>query len=657
MLTPACIATLLAVVGVTVDAAPRESATYYIPDTETSEHKLVTQQLEAIGIDRFVPADAPKDVGERWSLVSSKHNQIDLVWSTAAQTPVELMGFASNYKTKVNHVPGSSVRITDADEFYKHIENFQHKKEKYMFNFVPRHLRLPRDQAQMPKVFEETLKRVEYELKREDDWYIYQRFLVREVPADGNDNSLAAGTIIATNEELQAKLTSAFNGKTVEVTQYIEPHLIDGHKFQVGFYVAVTSIDPLRMYYYGHPQIKIAKAPYPAKMDANADPKAYNFNEYIAPWDFPDLQALYQEFPSTERPGTNSWTVLKRYMTLQGLDTVRVQKEINAAIAASIASNRGYLQSRISKLQRTNTDGNAEHEDLESNFFELMRFDFQIDDLGKPWLMRVHSNPSMVPHQTVFGTDEAVKKHLLSDLLNLVGVHSQAKPSFDDFFLPTDAKFCSAKCTDNSRVWDTSCWSCPGWFAPYVARRLFDSMNEYARRGDFKLVYPSLDDDYTKYLDSAHSEHDNAFIRYVKSLSAAYADRRETLVSSTAVTCVYREHCSENGDCVNGKCVCDDEYEGATCYVPKDIEREKRLVAERAAAGKVRESWKDRFWGGDGAGVAENLNDAKEDKLDEAGGVSVGGLFFGLLFVGGFAYGGYQVFIAQGGGALMEKNN
>ncbi|TMW56292.1 hypothetical protein Poli38472_008940 [Pythium oligandrum] len=668
------------VVGVTT-AVPsgRSDARFYLTEEPRQEHKLLLEQLETLGIDRFIAPrtqdDPEKEDG--WSPVSSQSDQFDLVWSLDAKSPFDQLSFSHTFRAKVNHLPGAE-RLTNTDIFHRHIVDNQRRKEKFFFNFVPKHFMLPRDEAKLPNEFEATRKKVQFELKRERDPLVYQRYLVRPVPKSGNDDALTPAVVVSSEKELQEKLQYEFKGQEVEFTQYLEPFLLDGHKFSAGFYVAVTSLDPVRVYVFDHALIKISKTAYPANLDVNSDRSTYNLNEYIPPWDFPDLQKYFYEFPSDTRPGTNAWKVVKRYLNMQGIDTKRLQREINDAIVKSVISSRGFLQSQVGNLKRFKKQDEKESErtDLSESFFELWRFDFELDDMGKPWLSKIHSNPSMTAEKSVFGTDEAIKKRVIFDLLNLVGVHPQASPSFDKFFRPQDAAFCADKCSDHSRVWDTACWSCPGWFAPYIARRLFDSMNEYARRGGFNLVYPSLDQDYSKFMDNALSELDIAFDRYIRSLSTAYGEKQTAAISDNVVVCVHREHCNDNGDCVNAKCKCDDNYEGSTCYIPKDKALDKRTKAERAGVAPVGESWKERvgnFWnrygtpapaqgalgGEDGAQTGATGQTAKlvSKPLSEIDRFSASKLLFGLACVTAFLVVAYRCLATNVETTDVHKDN
>uniref|UniRef100_K3XAF0 Tubulin--tyrosine ligase-like protein 5 n=1 Tax=Globisporangium ultimum (strain ATCC 200006 / CBS 805.95 / DAOM BR144) TaxID=431595 RepID=K3XAF0_GLOUD len=642
--------------------APQHTAAhYFLPEEPRHQHQVLLDQLELLGIKRFVPPksqdanEANQDPFFLWSFLPKTSTEVDLVWSISSSPPYDQLSFSKTYRPKLNHLPGAEA-LTSSDMLYKHIKRNKKKLGQFYFNFFPDHYVLPRDEVKMAKAFPAILKKVEFEMKRERDWYIYQRFLVRELPINGDESAFTPGSVIINENDLKAKLENEFKGKQVEVASYVEPYLLDGHKFKVGFYVAVTSIDPLRVYVFNHASIKIAKILYPDDVKVTTDNRAYTYDEYLPPWDFPELQNDFHEFPSSEREGSNAWQIVKRYMMMHGLDTYRLQSEINDAIIRTVVSNRGHFQQEIGKLKRSHTAEDEEDEltDLSDNFFDLWKFDFEIEDTGKPWLIKVHSNPSLTPEKSIFGTDEAIKKRMVFDLLNLIGVHPQAKLPFDKFFRPSDSAFCAKQCADKTRTWDTACWSCPGWFPPYVARRLFDSMNEYARRGRFNLLFPDLEKDHSKFMDMSLSEHDIAFDRYLKSLSSGYAETHDDPLSDRKVTCVYREHCSNNGDCVNGVCKCDETYEGTTCYIPKDMEREKALLAQAAAAEKARagETWKERvghLWNRSpepATARAANANAAAvPHPSTEMEMFSASKLLFALLVLAGFLFGGYRVFL------------
>ncbi|KAG6585021.1 RxLR-like protein [Phytophthora cinnamomi] len=565
-------------------AAARTHARFFLPDATAQQQSLkpVLQQLEALGISQF-EADAS------WGRVATDSAEFDLVWSAAAP-PFAQLELPHQFQAKVNHLPGAE-QLTSPDALNQHVAA-QKKHAKFFFDFVPEHFELPRDQDKLTAAYADVKKRFQFSPKRGLDGNVYRRFLLRQKVANGDDDTSKRAEVFVTDKELQTKLQSSeFSGKTVVVDHYVEPLLLDNHKFRVGFYVAVTSTDPLRVYEYDHPQIKIAKAEYPNKLKVDSDPAAYNFDQYIAPWDFPDLQADFYELPSATRVGTNAWHVLKKYLRKQGIDTKHLQDEVDASIAKIVLSSRDNFRSEQAKVKRSaaREGEKGSPSDLNDSFFDMWKFDFEFDDMGKPWLVRVVSNPSMEGSQSVLATDEAIKK-----------------PS-----------------------------------------------TEYARRGSFNLIFPSFEQELSKYLSSELSEHDIAFDRYLKSLSSGYSDLEDFPASDRAVVCVYREHCSNHGDCVNGACSCDSNYEGRTCYIPKDFDHEEHIQQETGdAGGQDAETWKEKV---------ENLvwnrgdsPDGSKRPMNGVGDASASGTVFLLVLLGVFLFVIYRVFMATGSSAGSE---
>jgi hypothetical protein len=71
-----------------------------------------------------------------------------------------------------------------------------------------------------------------------------------------------------------------------------------------GVYVIVTSLEPLRMYFYRNVLLRMCELPYPPNgPNAGSNPKSYVVKDYLPPWENADLKAYYKETPTTTRPG------------------------------------------------------------------------------------------------------------------------------------------------------------------------------------------------------------------------------------------------------------------------------------------------------------------------------------------------------------------
>ena len=205
-----------------------------------------------------------------------------------------------------------------------------------------------------------------------------------------------------------------------------------------------------------------------------------------------------------------------------------------------------------------------------TNFFEMWRFDIMVEDTGKPYLMEANQSPNLVPKVFRDGiSDMMLKQGVVSDLLTMVTTSAK---SHNTPALVMDSVYCTEHCLVMlGNEWNMACWSCPNWYTPSEIQMLQSSSVEYAHRGKYKLLFPEISSSSTE--NSLHppfstflkkeSNFDRILSRYFTSFGA-----RTTTSSSRQVYCIGRSQCSDHGDCLNGKCICDEGYEGHTCYIP-----------------------------------------------------------------------------------------
>ncbi|OQR95354.1 hypothetical protein THRCLA_07947 [Thraustotheca clavata] len=191
----------------------------------------------------------------------------------------------------------------------------------------------------------------------------------------------------------------------------------------------------------------------------------------------------------------------------------------------------------------------------------MYRFDFVVEDNGKPWLMEVNQSPNLLGKHFKVGCDHMMKYNTIHDLLYMLGVTAPGEPSVTVPQLSEEE--CIEKCSNLEEVWDVACWRCPGWFTENEANTLLEGATEYARRTKFSLVYPTVDDGYSKFVSGGLTAHDKAFQRFVKSIQ----EKPEAISYFQPELCTNRRQCNWHGDCVNGGCTCDSGYDGNNCSI------------------------------------------------------------------------------------------
>ncbi|OQR95356.1 hypothetical protein THRCLA_07945 [Thraustotheca clavata] len=528
------------------DRSSRQTKVFLLPEKARHHLQPLLDAFNGMGVQEMHGPDALT-----WK-AAKKTQEFDLVWSYEYSQFQHLGPLERRHR--INHLPGSYVLVSKG-HVYETLLELQGIHGKYDFNFIPKQFRLPQDVDEFSAAFRERKNRAQ-ETKADDDPDYNKRWLLKQQSHRGVQ-------FFSGLDQLGDHMHS-----NDMIAQCIEPLLISGHKFDIGLYVAVTSIDPLRIYIYHNALLRMCKLKYPKHLDNTADLESYVVDDYLPPWEMPDLQEFYTEIPSEEIEGTSHFKVLKQYLESVGIDPEKFQSEIYGDVVKIIAGNREHFMDSEQAVRRQTKQP---HEQL-GNFFEMYRFDFMVEDTGKPWLMEVNQSPNLAPKYFNSGTDFTMKSSLIHDLLHMVSITAPGELSV---YLPQlNAAECNDRCSDVKQVWEMPCWRCPGWFTENEGNTLLEGATEYARRGKYNLVYPTVDKQYSRFVSGGLTAHDEAFERYLASFEVYPAADRK-LSHHEPLLCGNREHCSRHGDCVNGACVCDIGYEGKTCYIPTGKKREK----------------------------------------------------------------------------------
>ncbi|EER04436.1 conserved hypothetical protein, partial [Perkinsus marinus ATCC 50983] len=106
-----------------------------------------------------------------------------------------------------------------------------------------------------------------------------------------------------------------------------------------------------------------------------------------------------------------SLSALNRHCSCSGLNVSEVWGSIIDIILKTIVASGRFGQIGQSGVGRR----------AAPSCFELFGFDILLDSKLKPWLIEVNLSPSLVADTPL---DRKIKAHLISDILNLVGVPS-----------------------------------------------------------------------------------------------------------------------------------------------------------------------------------------------------------------------------------------
>lgn len=206
--------------------------------------------------------------------------------------------------------------------------------------------------------------------------------------------------------------------KAFMVQRYLDrPHTIRGHKYVLRFYVAFTSVEPLRVYLYDEGFAKLASHPYAA--DDITDLYSHLTN--------PDVNAT-----NTESDSPVIFIPMRDYrpwLREQGHDDVALFARLQDLVRITCVSAREYMRRRCATL---NADTRR--------CFELIGLDVMLDADLKPWILECNLSPSLdvcaAPKDGGIAEAE-IKPRMVRELVDMMEFNRDA-PSGDGFSDPAE---------------------------------------------------------------------------------------------------------------------------------------------------------------------------------------------------------------------------
>jgi len=312
------------------------------------------------------------------------HNSLNfsLLWSNG---PIKNEVYQClGYYQKVNHFPKSS-EITRKDAMHRNISRMQTSFGLKNFNFIPRSFILPNELSLLQTDSE----------KNKGSWYIVK------------PQASSQGRGIFITNDLDEIIPKQNNN--IIVSQYLnDPYLINGLKFDLRVYVAVTSVHPLRIYIYKEGLVRFATVPYNKDIDSYANRFIHLTNYSINKKS--ETYVPNDDHNVEDQESASKWTfaTFKTYLESVGIDYNAIFNKIEDVVVKTILSIEGHLFS-----------ANINQVPHRHNCFELFGFDILLDSKLKPWLLEVNLSPSLACESAL---DLKVKGDLISDLFNLAGV-------------------------------------------------------------------------------------------------------------------------------------------------------------------------------------------------------------------------------------------
>lgn len=207
---------------------------------------------------------------------------------------------------RVNHFPGCGFITNKVD--------LATSKLKY----IPRAFKLPKEKDEFIEYSHEHPNKL-FVQKNNQHRHIYIR-TIQEIDFDNNDTF---------------------------IQEYVDnPLLVDGHKFDIGVYVIITSIDPLRVYVYkGDVLFRYCPAKY-YPFDPKILDKYVVGDDYLPTWDVPSLAQYYTGL------GFGMKDSFDAYMRSKGRRTENIWIQVEDAIRTAILAKEHHIADIVRTFHR-----------------------------------------------------------------------------------------------------------------------------------------------------------------------------------------------------------------------------------------------------------------------------------------------------------------
>lgn len=203
------------------------------------------------------------------------------------------------------------------------------------------------------------------------------------------------------------------------------PLLIDGKKFDIGIYVAITSVNPLRAYLYDEETlIRFCSKPYYHDNHASSGKKSFNASDidsyvvgddYTPIWLMPSLLKYYI--------GTNlsMKKTLKTYLKEHQVDNPEtIWQQIETTIKHVLKEKEIQVAKLVKLYQQSSNSSSTSSKGSLNQFFELLRFDFIIDDSLNVYLMEANMSPNLSSKH--FPPNKFIYEQVLRSYFSLIGL-------------------------------------------------------------------------------------------------------------------------------------------------------------------------------------------------------------------------------------------
>ncbi len=184
--------------------------------------------------------------------------------------------------------------------------------------------------------------------------------------------------------------------------EYIaNPHLLDGYKYTLRVYVAVTSLDPLQAWVFPDGLTKLATQPFTADRNSLDNLFIHLTNPGV----------LRHDTSAELREQRTTHLDYRQRLKHDGHDDDQLFAGINTLVTKSLLA----VREPVLQLQQRNAHITFDEQCM------LLGYDILVDANMRPWIIEVNAGPSLQPEPGASEREQAIKERVAIDMLRLSG--------------------------------------------------------------------------------------------------------------------------------------------------------------------------------------------------------------------------------------------
>ncbi|XP_067244639.1 tubulin polyglutamylase TTLL7 [Chanodichthys erythropterus] len=313
----------------------------------------------------------------------------NLIWNDSA-VQHEKIAELRNYQ-RINHFPGMG-EICRKDCLARNMAKMI-KSQPQEYSFIPKTWIFPAECTQFQNYVKE-LKR-----KRKQKTFIVK-------PANG---AMGHGISLIRNYE-KLPVQDHFI-----VQEYLDkPFLMEGYKFDLRFYILVTSCDPLRVFLYNDGLVRMGTEKYHTPNESNLNQLYMHLTNYSVN----KHNENFERDETVDKGSKRSIGWFTEFLRTNDYDVAKFWGDVSELVVKTLIVAEPHVLHAYRMCRPGQPPGSA------SVCFEVLGFDVILDRKLKPWLLEINRAPS-------FGTDQKidydVKKGVLLNALKLLNIRASDK--------------------------------------------------------------------------------------------------------------------------------------------------------------------------------------------------------------------------------------